>query len=128
MNREVRKGLVNHEVNRDLFGFLTVECLMLSGLLTYFGTTWFHFNLVATLALSLIGVFILALTPMYHILGVFLSIGWGYLLFKLLFWLVAVTSGAVWLCWTLGIVGFVFGFLVTLAARIGGKEYIDDIE
>lgn len=128
MNKDVRKGLVNHEVNRDLFGFLTVECLMLSGLLTYIGTAWFGFNFIATLVFSLIGVFILAVTPLYHVLGVFISLGWGYLAFKLLFWLVEVTGGSVWLEWTLGVVGLVFGFLVTLAARIGGKEYIEDIE
>lgn len=127
MNKEVRKGLVNHEVNRDLMGFVTLESLMLVGLIVYFGSEWFDWNIFATLIIGLVVVFGLVLSPLYPALGLFFSLGWGYLGYKLFKWITTLTGGGEGLATTIGVIGFILIFLMTIGARIGGKEYLDDI-
>lgn len=127
MSNQVRKGLVNHEVNREFYGFVTFESLMLVGLVTYFGVEWFNWNVIATLVIGLVVVFGLVLSPLYHALGLFFSLGWGYLGYKLFKWIITLTGGGEGLATTIGVIGFILIFLMTIGARIGGKEYLDDI-
>lgn len=127
MNKEVRKGLVNHEVNKEFFPFIIFESLVFSGVVTYFGATLFDWNGIATFIITIICTMILSYTPAYHVFGLLFSVGWGYLGYKLLSFIITVTGGGNGLVITLGIIGFLLGFVLSLGARIGGKEYLDDI-
>lgn len=127
MNKEVRKGLVNHEVNRDLFGFIALESVMLIVVITYFGITMLGWNWFATLIISSVVIFTLVVTPVYPVLGIFFSLGWGYIGYRVFYWITTLTGGGKGLVITIGVLGFIIFFVLTMGARYGGKRYLDDI-
>lgn len=127
MNKEVRKGITNQEVNKEFAPFIIVEILILSSLVTYYGATFFEFNIFATFIITLISTMIISFTPAYHVLGFFFSLGWGYIGYYLFHWLTTLFGGGKFIAVLLGIIGFIFIFIITVGARIGGKQYFDDI-
>lgn len=128
MDKEIRKGLVNHEVNSSFTGFIIAEFLLVTAALTFIMVDKFNWNWFASLVIS--GVFSLALTlsKLYHMLGILFSIGWGYGAYELFYYLTTVTGGGKGLGIAIGVLGFILAFCLTLGARLAGKEYLDDIE
>ncbi|MCG7344026.1 hypothetical protein MHZ92_07775 [Sporosarcina sp. ACRSL] len=127
MSNDFRKGLVNHEVNSSMLPIIGIETLIFSVGSSYLADTYLGWNWFATGFIAFIVLLILTFTPIYHLIGILFSIGWGYLGYKVISFITAATGGGTGLVITLGIIGFIMAFLLTLGARIGGKEYLDDI-
>jgi hypothetical protein len=128
MNNEVRKGITNQEVNKSMLPFISVECLIISSLATYGGVIYFGFNGFATFIIAFLGFMILSFTPLYPVFGFLFSLGWAYIGYKLFYWLTTFTGGGNGIAITVGVIGFIIIFLLSLGARIAGKEYLEDIE
>ena len=128
MNKEVRKGLTNYEVNQEGSKFVAVEWSVLIVLITYNGVMHFQWNIIATIVISAIALLILMLSPLYHAFGLLFSVGWGYIGYKCAHFLTVYTGGGNGLAVTIGVFSFIFFFLLTVGARMSGKEYFDDID
>lgn len=128
MKNDVRKGLTNHEVNRSLLGFVGLESIVITLLLTYLLVVGINFNIFASLIISGVIVFGISLSKYYIAVGYLYSLGWGYIGFKLFQWITTATGGGKGLAIIIGSIGFILVFMGTLGARLGGKQYLEDIE
>lgn len=127
--QDVRKGMVNFKNNDSNYGFLSFEILILCSFLTWLCVTQFNWNGIATFVVSFVlSLIILFNSRLFYIFSFIFSILWGVASYLLLSFLVEYTGGGNALSIGIGVVGFILGVVISLGARLSGKEYLDDIE
>ena len=128
-SQEVRKGMVNYKENERNYGFLSLEMGILCVFSTWIGVSQFSWNGVATFVISLVcTVIIIFIKPLYYIFSFIFSVLWGVAGYLLASFLVDYTGGGNTLSIVIGVIGFILAAVVSLGARLSGKEYLDDIE
>jgi hypothetical protein len=110
---DVRKGIEDASINASGFKFMSGEILVVSAILGFSTRSWIIFG--ASLVILYALLFIKATAP---ILGILLSIGWGYIGFYF---------GRAWSGLTAAIILMIIAFIITIGIHIAAIDYKKDI-